>query len=41
MYRLFREPKELVLYEGGHVPPREILIPAVTKFYDRTLGAVR
>ncbi|HVR41582.1 MAG TPA: protein kinase [Thermoanaerobaculia bacterium] len=41
LYRIFAEPKELVLYEGGHVAPSAVLIPTVTKFYDRALGPVR
>jgi formylglycine-generating enzyme required for sulfatase activity/dienelactone hydrolase len=41
MFRLLREPKRLEIYEGVHVPPREIAIPAITKWLDETMGPVR
>jgi dienelactone hydrolase len=40
MFRLLREPKRLELYEGGHIAPLEIAIPAITKWLDETMGAV-
>jgi dienelactone hydrolase len=40
MFRLLREPKRLELYDGGHIAPQEILIPAFTKWLDETMGPV-
>jgi pimeloyl-ACP methyl ester carboxylesterase len=41
LWNLLSEPKELVLVEGGgHLPPLEDRIPALTGFLDRTLGPV-
>ncbi len=40
MFRLLHEPKRLELYEGGHIAPREIFIPAITKWLDETMGPV-
>jgi hypothetical protein len=34
------EPKRLELYEGGHIAPLEIAIPAITKWFDQTMGPV-
>jgi serine/threonine protein kinase/formylglycine-generating enzyme required for sulfatase activity len=41
MLKLFSEPKELESYDGPHAPPMEKLVPAMNRFFDRTLGAVR
>lgn len=42
LWNLLREPKELVLIEGGgHVVPLQDRIPAINDFLDRTLGPVR
>jgi serine/threonine protein kinase/formylglycine-generating enzyme required for sulfatase activity len=40
MLKLFPEPKELELYDGPHAPPIEVLVPAMNKFFDKTLGPV-
>ncbi len=40
MFNLFREPKRLQLYEGGHIPPQDVLVPAVKSWLDETLGPV-
>jgi len=40
LFRLLREPKRLQIYEGGHVPPTDVYVPAVKKWLDETLGAV-
>jgi formylglycine-generating enzyme required for sulfatase activity/dienelactone hydrolase/predicted Ser/Thr protein kinase len=40
MFRLLREPKHLQIFEGAHVPPTEILVPTLTKWFDETMGAV-
>jgi formylglycine-generating enzyme required for sulfatase activity/dienelactone hydrolase len=41
MFRLLREPKRLQIYEGAHVPPAEILVPTLTKWFDETMGPVQ
>lgn len=40
LYRLLREPKRLEIFEGGHVPPLNIAIPMMTKWFDETMGRV-
>lgn len=40
LYHLMREPKRLELFEGGHVPSKNIAIPAMTRWFDQTLGRV-
>jgi hypothetical protein len=41
LYKLLREPKRLALYEGGHTPPIEIMIPTVNGWLDEKLGPVK
>ncbi len=41
LFRLLPEPKRLVLYDGGHIPPFEFLIPTVNGWLDETLGPVK
>jgi eukaryotic-like serine/threonine-protein kinase len=41
LYKLLREPKKLILYDGSHTPPIEIAVPVVNGFLDETLGKVR
>jgi serine/threonine protein kinase/formylglycine-generating enzyme required for sulfatase activity/predicted esterase len=41
LYKLLREPKKLVLYDGSHTPPIEITVPAVNSFLDETLGKTK
>lgn len=40
LFRLLREPKRFVIYEGAHVPPAEISMPLITKWLDETMGPV-
>jgi dienelactone hydrolase len=40
MFRLLHEPKKLEVYEGSHVAPPEVAIPAITRWLDQTLGRV-
>ncbi|MFL6248433.1 MAG: protein kinase domain-containing protein [Thermoanaerobaculia bacterium] len=40
IYNLFPEPKRLIVYDGGHVPPPEVSIPTFTAWWDETLGPV-
>ena len=41
LYKLLREPKRLELFEGGHRPPLEILVPTMNSWLDEKLGPVR
>ena len=41
LYKLLREPKRLVLYEGGHIPPIEFLVTVMNGWLDETLGPVK
>ena len=41
LYKLLREPKKLVLYDGSHTPPIEIAVPVINQWLDETLGVVR
>ncbi len=40
MFRLLTEPKKLELYDGGHIAPQEVYIPAFSKWLDETMGPV-
>ncbi|HKR64225.1 MAG TPA: protein kinase [Thermoanaerobaculia bacterium] len=40
-FRLFPEPKKLVLYDGGHVAPKKIANPAMKQWFDETMGPVQ
>ena len=41
LYKLLREPKRLVVYEGSHIPPLEILVTTINGWLDETLGPVK
>jgi formylglycine-generating enzyme required for sulfatase activity/cephalosporin-C deacetylase-like acetyl esterase len=41
LYKLLREPKRFVTYEGGHRPPVEFLAPTINRWLDEKLGPVR
>ncbi len=41
LYKLLREPKELVLFDQGHIPSLEISVPIINQWLDRTLGVVK
>ena len=41
LYGLLHEPKRLDVFEGGHVPPPNLAIPTMTKWFDETLGRVK
>jgi formylglycine-generating enzyme required for sulfatase activity/predicted Ser/Thr protein kinase len=41
LFQLLPEPKRLLLFDGGHLPPSEILIPAMNAWLDETLGPVQ
>ena len=38
LYNLLREPKQLEVFSGGHVPPLEVSVPIVNAWLDATLG---
>lgn len=40
LFKLLREPKKIVLYDGGHIPTLEFLSPTVNNWLDETLGKV-
>ncbi len=39
-FKLLREPKRMQLYDAGHTPPLEIIVPVVNGWLDETLGKV-
>jgi eukaryotic-like serine/threonine-protein kinase len=41
LYKLLREPKHLEIYEGGHRPPIEVLVPMMNRWLDEKLGPVK
>jgi eukaryotic-like serine/threonine-protein kinase len=40
LFKLLREPKKIVLYDGGHIPTVEFFVPTVNNWLDETLGNV-
>jgi serine/threonine protein kinase/formylglycine-generating enzyme required for sulfatase activity len=40
LYRMLREPKRLQVYDGGHMPPIDVFIPTIRRWFDETLGPV-
>lgn len=40
LFRLLREPKRLIVFEGGHSPSREMWVREIQKWLDETLGKV-
>jgi serine/threonine protein kinase/formylglycine-generating enzyme required for sulfatase activity len=41
LFKLLREPKRLVLFEGGHIPPIELFVTTMNGWLDETLGPVK
>ncbi len=41
LYKLLREPKRLVLYDGGHMPPFEFMVTTMNSWFDESLGPVK
>jgi eukaryotic-like serine/threonine-protein kinase len=41
LYKLLREPKRFIEFEGGHRPPMEVLVPTMNGWLDEKLGPVR
>jgi len=40
MFKLLRDPKKIIIYDGGHIPTLEFLAPTVNNWLDETLGSV-
>lgn len=40
LFKLLREPKKIVIYDGGHIPTVEFFAPTVNAWLDETLGGV-
>ncbi|MCD9188602.1 MAG: protein kinase [Pyrinomonadaceae bacterium] len=40
LFKLLRDPKKIILYDGGHIPTIEFLAPTVNNWLDETLGSV-
>ncbi|MBS1792802.1 MAG: protein kinase [Acidobacteria bacterium] len=40
LFKLLREPKKIILYDGGHIPTVEFFVPTVNNWLDETLGPV-
>ncbi|HRH44110.1 MAG TPA: SUMF1/EgtB/PvdO family nonheme iron enzyme, partial [Pyrinomonadaceae bacterium] len=40
LFKLLREPKKIVTYDGGHIPTVEFYAPAVNDWFEETLGKV-
>lgn len=41
LYKLMPEPKRAVIFEGPHVPPRDLYLRESQKWFDETLGKVK
>jgi pimeloyl-ACP methyl ester carboxylesterase len=41
LFKLMREPKRFVLYEGGHIPPLEFYVATMNAWLEETLGPVK
>jgi len=41
LHKLLPEPKRLHLYDAGHTPPLETIVPVVNAWLDETVGTVR
>lgn len=40
LHKLLREPKRLMLYEGGHILSQEFTVPAINNWLDEVMGPV-
>ncbi len=41
LFKLLREPKRSIVFEGGHVPPFEFLVTTMNGWLDETMGPVK
>ncbi|MFL6277953.1 MAG: protein kinase domain-containing protein [Blastocatellia bacterium] len=40
LFQLLAEPKRRILFDGGHIPPPQMMFPALNNWLDETMGAV-
>lgn len=40
LFKLIPEPKELVVFQGGHIPTPQVLFPTLNAFFDKHMGPV-
>ena len=41
LFDLLRQPKEIVLFEGGHAPTSELMFQTMGPFFDKVMGKIR
>ena len=41
LFKLLREPKRLILFDGGHIPDYGLLVTTVNSWLDETMGPVK
>jgi formylglycine-generating enzyme required for sulfatase activity len=41
LFKLLREPKRLIVFDGGHIPPLEFQVTTMNGWLDETLGPVK
>jgi serine/threonine protein kinase/formylglycine-generating enzyme required for sulfatase activity/dienelactone hydrolase len=41
LFRLLREPKRSIIFDGGHIPPIEFLVTKMNDWFDETMGPIR
>lgn len=41
LFVLLRDPKKVVIYDGGHIPTAEFYVPVLNAWFDETLGAIK
>ena len=41
LFKLLREPKRLVVFEGGHIPPLELFVTTMNRWLDETMGPIK
>ena len=41
LFKILSEPKELVIYDGGHVVPMDVTMTRTSAWLDQILGPVR
>lgn len=40
LFKLLREPKKIVIYDGGHIPTADFYVPTTNDWFDETMGKV-
>ncbi|MDX2039632.1 MAG: hypothetical protein SF097_00200 [Acidobacteriota bacterium] len=40
LFKFLHEPKRMQLYDAGHTPPLEIIVPVINGWLDETLGKI-